>query len=278
MLRKAGVRRMEIFLDTAILDELKAGFATGVVDGITTNPSLMRKAAAAMGKGMTVGRYIGEILRIAGRHPVSLEVAGGTAEEMYAQGKALYARFAKKANHVVIKIPVNPTVKEDLDLEGLKAVRKLAKEKIPVNVTLVFTPEQALLAAKAGAAYVSPFAGRIDDLIRKREGKGFGKSDYFPAEGAGADDNGIVSGIDLVAQIVAVFRNYGIKAKVLAASLRNARQVREAALAGADIATVPFAVLQEMLRHEKTREGMAAFTKDLVPEYVALMGRKGKSR
>ena len=159
---------------------------------------------------------------------------------------------------------------------GIKTIKALAQEKIPVNCTLIFTPEQALLAAKAGARIVSPFAGRIDDYIRKEHDFSFGKYDYFPAEGWCTDegilnDNGVISGIDLVDQIIQVFKNYHIKTEVLAASMRNTRQVREAALIGADIATVPFSVIRELLVHYKSREGMKKFTADIVPEYADLM-------
>ena len=133
--------------------------------------------------------------------------------------------------------------------------------------TLIFTPEQALLAAKAGAAFVSPFAGRIDDYIRSQHKIPFEKSDYYPEEGQKKkdellEDNGIVSGIDLVTQIVDVFTIYDIKTEIIAASLRNTRQVREAALAGADIATIPFKVIDQLAKHPLTDIGMEKFLAD----------------
>jgi transaldolase len=178
---------------------------------------------------------------------------------------------------VYIKIPVNPSFLEEegREFEGIQAVKTLSKAGIPVNCTLVFTSEQALLAAKAGATFVSPFAGRIDDYIRTNNNISFKKSDYFPAEGWGRngeilEDNGIVSGIDLVGQIAEIFSIYDFKTEVLAASIRNPRQVREAALAGADIATLPFSVIMQLLVHYKTQEGMKKFTDDIVPEYADL--------
>ncbi len=266
---------MKIFLDSAKMDEIEKAYASGIVDGITTNPSLMK--AAIEGKKTDLNQYIQKILTVAGKTPVSLEVKGGSSEEMYAQAKAIYRRFSNPNNRVVIKIPMNPATGEEKgSFEGLKAIKRLSDEKIPVNVTLVFTPEQALLAAKAGAAYVSPFAGRIDDMLRKEAGMQFGKSDYFPADGmakgeAMAEDNGIFSGIYLVAQIVDIFQKHNIRTEVLAASLRNARQVREAALVGAQVATVPYAVLEAMTDHKLTKEGMRNFLKDTVSEYEALM-------
>ena len=157
-----------------------------------------------------------------------------------------------------------------------RAVRELSTAGIPVNCTLVFTPEQALLAAKAGAKYISPFAGRVDDFLRSRGGIPFEKSDYYPMEGVEKDgdvlaDGGLVSGIDMVAQCVQVLRYFGFDTDVLAASLRNPRQVREAALAGADVSTLPFSVIKDMLKHHKTYEGMAKFTADIVPEYAKIM-------
>jgi transaldolase len=139
------------------------------------------------------------------------------------------------------------------------------------------SPEQALLAAKAGADYISPFAGRIDDDLRKRTGLTFDKADYFPAEGLFTEgaaelihDKGIVSGVDLVLTIVEIFSVHDVDSQILAASVRNPQQVREVAQAGADIATVPFAVIQEMISHHKTREGMQSFCNDVVPEYRAI--------
>lgn len=281
---------MKIFLDTADLKELEQGFASGMVDGVTTNPSLIKAILQKQGGKATaasIEQYLNTILKLAGKTPVSLEVKGGTAEEMYQQGKAIYKRFSKPSNHVVIKVPFNPTtdLNKPAHMEGLKAIKKFSSEGIPVNVTLIFTPEQALLAAKAGAAYVSPFVGRIDDKIRTENKIVFKKDDYFPGFGwkaterkngknGGEDylnDNGIVSGVDVIHRIVYIFGLYDIKTEVLAASIRNARQLREVALMGADIATIPLKVLEEATQHSKSVEGMKAFLADTVPEYEALM-------
>ena len=179
------------------------------------------------------------------------------------------------SNNVNIKIPVNPAFNsnDNTHFDGIKAVRKLSEAGIPVNCTLIFTPEQALLAAKAGAKFISPFAGRVDDYLRKKMNAEFKKTDYFAAEGVISggrliDDNGILSGIDLVSQCVDLVDIYSFDSEIIAASLRNSRQVREAALSGAHIATLPFDVIQDMLKHHKTFEGMKAFTDDIVKEYV----------
>ncbi len=194
---------------------------------------------------------------------------------MVEQGKKLYKKFNKVAGNVYIKIPVNPSFNSKPSIDGIKAIESLSKKRIPINTTLIFTPEQALLAAKAGAKIVSPFAGRIDDLIRKNNKIKFKKEDYFPAEGyikknKLLEDNGIVSGIDLVAETVKIFEKYKIQCEVLAASIRNPRQVREAALVGADITTIPLSVLKEMLTHKKTQEGMKDFTNDSIKKYKDL--------
>ena len=144
---------------------------------------------------------------------------------------------------------------------------------MPVNVTLVFTPEQALIAAKAGATYVSLFAGRVDDYIREQHNIGFEKGDYWPEDGIIKDnrhiqDNGILSGAYLVKQTVLIFTRYNLKTQVLASSIRNPRQLREVAIAGAHIATVPFDVLQASLVHPKTIEGVKKFSDDVPPEYA----------
>jgi transaldolase len=271
---------MKIFIDSADLDEIRQGFAWGVVDGVTTNPSLLKKAVEKRmkaGEKVDLRKYISRILEVAGGTPVSLEVTEVTAEKMIEQGKRLYALFNPVAGNVVIKIPVNPAFKEEdpTHFDGIKAVRELTGAGIPVNTTLIFTPEQALLAAKAGAKFLSPFAGRIDDDLRGRGGMKFDKSAYYPAAGTAVDgksleDNGIVSGVDLVEQCVEIVNIYGFEAEVLAASLRNPRQVREAALVGAHVATLPFSVIQDMLKHHKTYEGMALFTADIVPDYATL--------
>jgi transaldolase len=271
---------MKIFIDSADLDEIRQGFAWGVVDGVTTNPSLLKKAVekrAKEGEKVDLRKYISQVLDVAKGTPVSLEVTEVTASAMVEQGKRLYALFNPVADNVVIKIPVNPAFKEGdaTHFDGVKAVRELTGAGIPVNTTLIFTPEQALLAAKAGARYLSPFAGRIDDDLRGKDGMKFDKSAYYPAAGMTVggktlEDNGIVSGVDLVEQCVEIVSIYGFEAEVLAASLRNPRQVREAALVGAHVATLPFPVIRDMLKHHKTYEGMALFTADIVPEYETL--------
>lgn len=272
---------MKIFIDSALIDEIQQAYNYGICDGVTTNPSLLKKAVAQQkqkGASITIESYIKEILKTAKGTPVSLEVTAYTADEMIAQGRALYKKFNPVADNVCIKIPINPSFEgeTDKDFEGISAIKTLSSEGIPVNCTLIFTPEQALLAAKAGAAIVSPFAGRIDDFIRSQHHISFEKIDYFPAEGWELDDelledHGILSGIDLVDQIITIFENYDIDTEVLAASIRNVRQVREAALIGADIATLPFSVIARLLSHYKTQEGMRKFTDDIVEEYAELI-------
>lgn len=268
---------MEIFVDTADLDQIRESYSWGIVDGVTTNPSLIKKAVdklRAGGSKMTISAYIEEILRIAEGDPVSLEVIGTGEEEMYRQGMFLFERFNDVAENVVVKIPVCTDLGggNERPFDGLKAIKRLADNGVPVNVTLVFTPEQALLAAKAGASYVSPFAGRIDDELRLRTKEPFDKTAYYPEAGVtGQDDNGIVSGVDLVSRCVDVMEIHGFDScMVLAASLRNPRQVRECALAGAHVATMPFDVLRGMISHAKTVEGMKLFTADIVPDYAKL--------
>ncbi|MCX7678633.1 MAG: transaldolase [Spirochaetes bacterium] len=272
---------MKIFIDSADLDEIRQAFAWGVCDGVTTNPSLLKKAVdkrKAAGEKLDIKEYISQLLQASQGSPVSLEVTELTAEGMIAQGKRLFEMFNHIARNVNIKIPINPALKDGdtTHFDGLKAVSVLSDEGIPVNCTLIFTPEQALLAAKAGAAYVSPFAGRVDDLLRKRAGIKFDKSDYYPADGFVhnnelLEDNGIISGIDLVRQCVEILEIYEFDTEVIAASIRNPRQAREAALVGAHIATLPFSVICDMLKHEKTHEGVELFTKDIVIEYVNML-------
>ncbi len=268
---------MKIFIDSAKLDEIEEAYYWGVPDGVTTNPSLIKKAMEDLkkkGKKITMKSYINKILRTAKGTPVSLEVTGYIYKDMVRQGKKLYKIFNPVADNVCIKIPVNPSFEGDTgrNMEGIKAVRDLARAGIPVNCTLIFTPEQALMAAKAGAKMVSPFAGRVDDHIRNQSKISFDKHDYFPAQGMEKRrktlmDEGIVSGIDLIKKTVEIFRKHEIKAEVLAASVRNKRQAREAALAGADIATLPLKVIREMLIHYKSQEGMKKFTEAAVREY-----------
>ena len=298
---------MKIFLDTADLDEIKLACSWGVIDGVTTNPSLIKKAVVKRGGKVTMEEYIKEILKVT-PGPVSLEVIGLTAEEMIEQAKMLYRKFSPYGQPV-IKIPINPSFGDEGNMfDGLKAIRELSREGIPINATLIMSPEQAILAAKAGATYASPFAGRIDDYIREqlgmKRGVHFQKPDYFDFNLMGrlaennlsrvisskntnslselymdeevvsatrlGNDNGIRSGVDLVRSIVKIFRNYGYKTKVIASSIRNARQVREMAEVGADIVTMPLYVLKQMIQHYKTLEGIKAFTADIVPSYAEL--------
>jgi len=301
---------MKIFVDTAEIEEIKTAISWGIVDGVTTNPSLIKKAVDRRQGKITMEEYIEEIVKIS-PGPVSLEVLGGKCDKIIKEGRLLYKKFSKHGK-VAIKIPVNPSIQKNdgLEFDGLKAIKQLSSEGIPINVTLVMSPEQALLAAKAGATYVSPFAGRVDDYIRSkmgmRIGKDFQKDSYFDTkrirmiaerkiddlidssrsvaeiyndvEGwkfwEQVQDNGVWSGVDLVAEILNIYRNYDIKTEVIAASIRNPRQAREVAELGVHIATLPFEVIQGMISHYKTMEGMQTFTADIVPPYRALFDQK----
>ena len=231
-----------------------------------------------------MGKYIKEILKICKGKPVSLEVIGTDCNEMVTEGRRLFKKFNRVAKNVYIKVPVNPCLEENCSRssDGIRAIKNLSREKIPINCTLIFTPEQALLAAKAGAKIVSPFTGREDDYIREMNRIKFNKESYFPKEGFKKgkkilEDKGIVSGVDLVEECVKIFRKSKIKTEVLAASIRNVTQFREVAEVGADIATVSFEVIKKLLEHKKTVEGMKQFVKDIVPEYAEIVrGKNGK--
>lgn len=258
---------MKLFIDSAKIDEIKEAYSWGIIDGVTTNPSLMKEAIDSMNKKVSLEKYIQDILKTAGKTPVSLEVTTINYEDMVKEGKNLFKKFHKFGN-VYIKIPVNPRMEEgsNTSFDGIKAIRALSKSKIPINCTLVFSPEQALLAAKAGAKFISPFAGREDDFIREKENIKFEKTDYFAGVKKGGD-RGILSGTDLIKKCVEILKVKNMKAEVLAASIRNPRQLRDVAIAGADIATLPLSVLKKAINHYKTIEGMKKFTKDIVPEY-----------
>tara|TARA_Y100000310_G_scaffold167136_1_gene166897 strand:+ start:6468 stop:7274 length:807 start_codon:yes stop_codon:yes gene_type:complete len=265
---------MKLFIDSAKLSEIEEAYSWGIVEGVTTNPSLMAKALK--GKKVDLNSYIESILKVAGKTPVSLEVTTSDYDGMVKEGRTLFRKFHRFGN-VYIKIPVNPCMdyKCTKDMDGIRAIRTLSKEKIPVNCTLIFTPEQALLAAKAGAKFVSPFAGREDDFIREKAHIKFDKKDYFSGIRKGkkiVSDNGITSGIDLIKKCVEIFEKGNIKCEVLAASIRNTRQFRNVARAGAHIATLPFSVLKASVSHAKTIEGMKKFTKDVVPAYARISG------
>jgi transaldolase len=212
---------MKIFVDTANLEEIGEAASWGILDGVTTNPTTLAKEMERTGKGCR--EILKEICRIV-KGPVSAEVVSTDSEGMVREGLEL----SEIDEHIVVKIPMLP--------EGLKAVKRLREQGVCINVTLVFSPSQALLAAKAGATFVSPFVGRIDD-----------KSG---------------DGMELVAQIVQIFENYDFPAEVLAASLRHPRHVVEAALIGADIATMPFAVLKKLFEHPLTDIGLERFLAD----------------
>jgi transaldolase len=273
---------MQIYIDSADIDQIREAFSWGIVDGITTNPSLIKAACEQMkakGEKLSIRDAIVRILESAEHTPVSLEVIGVDEESMTREGLLLFKHFNPIAENVVVKVPVNPNLEKggSRSYDALKTIKTLSSEGIPVNATLIFTPEQAMAAAKAGAAYVSPFAGRIDDMLRTSVGGPFKKTDYFPEEGMRdaegnllAEDNGIASGVELVEQCVIIMETHSLPCEVLAASLRNPRQVRECALVGADIATVPFDVIRQMVEHSKTIEGMNAFVRDVVPEYRQL--------
>jgi transaldolase len=208
---------LKFFLDTANLDELKKGAAWGIVDGVTTNPSLIAK------EGNPIAEQIRKICDIVDGD-VSAEVVSTEANDMVREGREL-ARIHK---NVVVKCP--------LIREGIKATSILSKEGIRVNVTLCFSPAQALIAAKAGAYIISPFVGRLDDIGH--------------------------TGMDLIRDIVEIYRNYGYKTQILAASLRSTTHVIDSAKAGAHIATMPFKVLDMLFNHPLTDKGLDAFLKD----------------
>jgi transaldolase len=224
---------MEFFLDTADISEIKAGVAMGLVDGITTNPSLVAKT------GRDFDSVIREIFR-AVKGPINLEVVGMTAPEMLQEAKALL----KYGENTVIKVPMTG--------EGLKAVRALADKGVKTNVTLIFSATQALLAAKAGASYVSPFIGRLDDISQR--------------------------GMDLIEQIVTIYNNYAFDTKVLVASVRNPVHVLDAALIGADVVTVPYKVLTQLAKHPLTDKGIDLFLEDWKKVPPAPKGGKGKGK
>ena len=245
---------MKTFIDSAILKDIKQVYAWGLGNGVTTNPSLMKKAVDA-GAAKNLESYIKKILKAAGKTPVSLEVTERTLDGMLTQGRALYKLF-KPFGNVYIKIPVNPAFKESdkNNLDGIKAIETLSQEGIPINCTLIFTPEQALLAAKYGASFVSPFAGRIDDYLRKSDKLKFEKTDYYPSQGTKVkgnilNDRGIVSGIHLVNSCVEVMKRYNYSTEVLAASLRNPLQIAEAESVKSDIATIPYSAIVAMREH-----------------------------
>ena len=208
---------MKIFLDTANIDEIKEGASWGIVDGVTTNPSLIAR------EGRDFKEVVKEICEIVDG-PISAEVISEDSEGMIAEAKEL----VKIHKNIVIKIPMT--------VEGLKAVSVLSKENIKTNVTLIFSANQALLAAKAGASYVSPFLGRVDDI--------------------GSE------GMELVRNIVEIFDIYGFDTQVIAASVRHPLHVTDAALAGSHIATIPMKVLQQMVKHPLTDKGIESFMKD----------------
>jgi transaldolase len=208
---------MKFFIDTANVKEIREAASLGVVDGVTTNPSLIAK------EGRDFKQVISEICSIVDG-PISAEAVSLKADEMVAEGVEL----AKIHKNIVVKLPMTK--------DGLKATKVLAEKGIKVNMTLVFSPSQALLAAKVGAAYVSPFVGRLDDI-----------SHY---------------GMDLVNQIITIFDNYGYDTEVIVASVRNPLHVVDAALAGAHIATIPFSVIDQLVKHPLTDIGIEKFLAD----------------
>ncbi|SNY91641.1 transaldolase [Cohaesibacter sp. ES.047] len=208
---------MKFFVDTAIIEDIRELNDYGLLDGVTTNPSLIAKS------GRDFKEVIAEICALVSG-PVSAEVAALDFDGMIAEGEHL----AGIAKNVVIKLP--------LTLEGLKACRYFTQKGIKTNVTLCFSANQALLAAKAGATFISPFVGRLDDLN--------------------------IEGMELISDIRQIYDNYDFKTEILAASVRSANHVKDAALAGADVATVPPAVIKGLARHVLTDKGLEQFAKD----------------
>ena len=208
---------MKIFIDTANIKEIKEAGSLGLIDGVTTNPTLISK------ENRKAKELLKEICSLVSG-PVSAEVIGLQSEEMVIEAHEL----AKLARNIVIKIP--------LIKEGLKAVKVLSAEGIKTNVTLCFSPSQALLAAKAGASFISPFIGRLDDISQR--------------------------GMDLIKNIKTIYSNYHFETEIIVASVRNPVHVVDSALIGADIATVPFAVIEQLIKHPLTDIGIQRFLED----------------
>jgi transaldolase len=208
---------MKFFVDTAEIADIKKLYETGLLDGVTTNPSLVAKS------GRNFLEVIAEICGIV-PGPVSAEVAATEYDGMIAEGRKL----TKIAKNVVVKVP--------LTVDGLRATKTFTDEGIKTNVTLCFSPNQALLAAKVGATYISPFIGRLDDIN--------------------------LEGMELIENIRTIYDNYGFKTEILAASIRSANHVTQAALAGADVATIPPAVIYKLADHPLTKSGLEQFVKD----------------
>lgn len=208
---------MKIFIDSASVKEIKAAAELGVIDGVTTNPSLIAR------ENRPARELLKEICSLIDG-PVSAEVIGMEASAMIAEAEELSAI----ARNIVIKVP--------LIKEGLKAVKKLSGRNIRTNVTLCFSANQALLAAKAGATFISPFIGRLDDIS--------------------------ATGMDLIADIKKIYANYSFKTEIIVASVRNPVHVRDAALIGADIATIPFSVIEQLIKHPLTDLGIQRFLED----------------
>ncbi|MBC8207857.1 MAG: fructose-6-phosphate aldolase [Desulfobulbaceae bacterium] len=208
---------MKFFIDTANIDEIKKGVAMGMVDGVTTNPSLIAR------EDKPFEQILEEICDVVDG-PVSAEVVSLDSEGMISEARVL----AAMSDNIVIKIP--------MIVEGLKAVKELTDQGIKTNVTLVFSATQALLAAKAGATYVSPFVGRLDDISHQ--------------------------GMDLISDIMGMYQNYGYTSEVIVASVRTPLHVLDAALIGADIATIPLKVIEQLAKHPLTDIGMEQFLAD----------------
>ena len=210
---------MKIFVDTAKVEDIRKANDMGIICGVTTNPSLIAR------EGRNFKEVTTEIIQIVDG-PISGEVKATTtlAEDMIKEGREIAAIH----KNIVVKIPMT--------IEGLKAVKVISKEGIKTNVTLIFTANQALLAARAGASYVSPFLGRLDDIS--------------------------LSGIELIKEISSIFKIYNFDAEIIAASIRNPIHVKECALAGADIATIPYEVIEQMIKHPLTDAGIIKFQQD----------------
>ncbi|MFZ1729509.1 MAG: fructose-6-phosphate aldolase [Bacteroidota bacterium] len=208
---------MKFFIDSANIDEIREAASLGILDGVTTNPSLVAK------EGKNFRQLLDEILEVVDG-PISAEVVSIDKEGILAEARVLAAIH----ENIVVKVP--------LIREGLKAVRQLTDEGIKTNVTLCFSPTQALLAAKAGATYISPFIGRLDDIS--------------------------IDGMELIQQIVTIYQNYNYTTQVLAASIRHPLHVVQSAMMGADVATIPFKIIDQMFMHPLTTSGLAQFLDD----------------
>jgi len=271
---------MKLFLDSANIDEIKELNKYGLIYGVTTTVKSIKRYVQKEEEDINLKKYMKSMLKINRKIPFFFDINDINKETFLKNGKNLYEELRKhymfiRISNLYMNVPIDFSFSYVPDFNGLRMIRNFKENKIPVNASLITKPEQALLAAEAGAKFVTINIGDVDDFIRKSSKVKFKENDYFPAQGLKKrgkviEDEGIVSGIDLVYECVALFKERKNGCKIIVSDIRNSKQLREAMFTGADYVSAPYSLIKEGLHHDQTVKSLISYTRNVFEDYLNL--------